>query len=72
MAVLLLYPLGATVYYSFCDFSMQKPPMPIGLANYVDLFHDEVFLKAIQNTLTTPSNRPIPASRMAERKIGPA
>jgi multiple sugar transport system permease protein len=51
MAVLLLYPLAATVYYSFCDFSMQKPPMPIGTANYVDLFHDEVFLKAIQNTL---------------------
>lgn len=46
-----LYPVCAAVYYSFCDFSMLKSPMPIGTANYHDLMIDKVFLQAVGNTL---------------------
>lgn len=50
MAVFLLYPLAASIYYSFCDYSVLKEPVFIGLANYTDLFHDEIFWKTILNT----------------------
>jgi multiple sugar transport system permease protein len=50
MAVFLLYPLCASVYYSFCDYSVLKAPVWIGLANYSDLFHDEIFWQTILNT----------------------
>jgi multiple sugar transport system permease protein len=50
MTVFLLYPLFASVYFSFCDYSVLKAPMWIGLANYSELFHDEVFWKTMQNT----------------------
>ncbi|HEV2471386.1 MAG TPA: sugar ABC transporter permease [Chthonomonadales bacterium] len=49
--VFLLYPLLASIYYSFCDYSVLKPPIWIGAANYVDLWHDEVFFQTIWNTL---------------------
>lgn len=51
MALFLLYPIGASIYYSFCDYSIMKPPMLIGGGNYRDLVHDEVFWKAVANTL---------------------
>lgn len=50
MAVFLLYPLLASVYYSFCDYSVLKAPVWIGMANYSDLLHDEVFWKTVMNT----------------------
>ncbi|MHB8637497.1 MAG: carbohydrate ABC transporter permease [Fimbriimonadaceae bacterium] len=46
-----LYPVGAAIYYSFCDFSMLKPPMRVGTANYHDLMIDKVFWQALGNTL---------------------
>ena len=49
-SVFLLYPLIASVYYSFCDYSVLRPPVFIGIANYSDLWHDEVFWKTLQNT----------------------
>jgi multiple sugar transport system permease protein len=48
--VFLAWPLAASFYYSFTDFSVLKPPVWIGLENYADLLKDEVFLKAIANT----------------------
>ncbi len=48
--VFLLYPLLASVYYSFCDYSVLRPPVWIGLANYTSLLHDDVFKKTLQNT----------------------
>ena len=39
----LLYPLSASIYYSFCDYSVLRPPVWIGLANYTGLLHDDVF-----------------------------
>lgn len=44
------YPIGASLYYSFCDYSVLQPASWIGLGNYIDLFSDEVFWKALGNT----------------------
>lgn len=51
MLLFLAYPLGAAMYYSFCDFSMEKPALYVGAANYTDLMRDEVFFKTVANTL---------------------
>src|SRR5512142_117180 len=45
-----LYPVIASLYYSFCNYPMLKPPVWVGLANYRTLFHDEVFYKSLGNT----------------------
>ncbi|HLK58257.1 MAG TPA: sugar ABC transporter permease [Chthonomonadaceae bacterium] len=47
----LLYPLLASVYYSFCDYSVLHSPVWVGTANYTTLYHDEVFWKTLGNTL---------------------
>src|SRR5579871_339674 len=49
-SVFLLYPLLASIYYSFCDYSVLRPPVYIGAANYRSLYHDEVFWITIKNT----------------------
>ncbi len=48
--VFLLYPLLASLYYSFCDYSVLRPPIFIGPSNYVGLFKDEVFRITLWNT----------------------
>ena len=48
--VFLLYPLLASIYYSFCDYSVLRPPVWIGIANYRGLWNDEVFWKTLSNT----------------------
>ncbi|MFQ3677450.1 MAG: sugar ABC transporter permease [Fimbriimonadaceae bacterium] len=48
--VFLLYPLAASLYFSFCDYSVLKPPLFVGTENYADLFRDEVFWIALANT----------------------
>ncbi len=47
----LLYPLVSSVYYSFCNYSVLKPPVWIGMANYTNLAHDDVFITSLVNTL---------------------
>jgi multiple sugar transport system permease protein len=49
-SVFQLYPILASLYYSFCDFSVLEPAQFIGPANYVELAGDEVFHKALVNT----------------------
>lgn len=44
------YPLIASVYYSFCDYSVLRKPVFIGADNYVELWNDEVFWIALKNT----------------------
>ncbi len=51
LLLFMLYPVGAAIYYSFCDFSMLKPPMRIGTDNYHDLMIDKVFWQSVGNTL---------------------
>jgi len=48
---LMLYPIGASLYYSFCEYSVLQPAQWVGTGNYVDLFTDELFWKALSNTL---------------------
>src|SRR5579859_4135707 len=48
--VFLLYPLVASIYFSFCDYSVLRPPVYIGADNYRDLYHDGVFWQALSNT----------------------
>lgn len=49
--VFLAYPLLSSIYYSFCDYSVLRPPVWIGADNYRDLMRDEVFWKSLKNTL---------------------
>lgn len=43
-------PVVLSLYYSFCDYSLLQSPIWIGLENYRNLLHDEVFWKALVNT----------------------
>jgi multiple sugar transport system permease protein len=49
--VFLLYPLCASIYYSFCDYSVLRPPVWVGADNYRTLINDEVFWTALVNTV---------------------
>jgi len=49
--VFLLYPLIASLLYSFTNFSILRPPSWIGLSNYQEMAHDEVFYTTLKNTL---------------------
>jgi multiple sugar transport system permease protein len=49
--VFLLYPVAATLFYSFCDYSILQPPVFVGLENYGKLVRDEVFWLSLKNTL---------------------
>jgi multiple sugar transport system permease protein len=45
------YPVASSVWFSFCDYSVLSPAVPIGPRNYIDLARDEVFWTALWNTL---------------------
>lgn len=45
------YPVLASLYYSFCDYSILKSPVWCGLSNYTELFSDELFWLSLKNTL---------------------
>lgn len=46
----LAWPLVASFYYSFCDYSVLRPPVFIGASNYTNLAKDEVFWTSLKNT----------------------
>jgi multiple sugar transport system permease protein len=46
-----LYPVVASLYYSFCDYSVLQPPVWSGLENYSRLFTDDLFWLSLKNTL---------------------
>lgn len=46
-----LYPVAASVYYSFCDYDVLQTPVWIGTLNYRDMITDGVFWKSLYNTL---------------------
>ncbi len=49
--ILTLYPICASLYYSFCDYRVLSPPHWVGLRNYVELFTDkDYFLPSLKNT----------------------
>jgi multiple sugar transport system permease protein len=45
-----LYPIGMSFYYSLTEYKVISDPRFVGIANYVNLFKDKVFLKALGNT----------------------
>ncbi|MCL4541471.1 MAG: sugar ABC transporter permease [Chloroflexi bacterium] len=46
-----VYPIIASLYYSFTNYTVLKPPVFIGTLNYVDLFKDPLVRIALGNTL---------------------
>ena len=51
LAVFVLYPVAASIIFSFCDYSVLAEPKWVGLANYADLGADKVFWLSLWNTL---------------------
>ena len=49
-AAFTIYPVLASIYYSLCDYNVIEPPRFNGGAHYVELWQDELFLKALWNT----------------------
>ncbi len=45
-----LYPIFASLYYSFCDYDVLNEPVFVGTLNYQDMVYDVVFWKSIYNT----------------------
>ena len=58
IAVFVLYPIFAVVYYSFTDYSIVTPPVWVGFSNYMHLFHEDTFWLALGHSfiylLVTP------------------
>ncbi|MCX7046786.1 MAG: sugar ABC transporter permease [Candidatus Sumerlaeota bacterium] len=50
LVLFIAYPVIASLYYSFCNFSGLKPPHWIGLGNYVKMAHDPLVLTSLANT----------------------
>ncbi|HOS93371.1 MAG TPA: sugar ABC transporter permease [Armatimonadota bacterium] len=51
LAALMAYPMAASLYYSFCNYSVLRPARFIGTANYRHLLtEDELFRTALYNT----------------------
>lgn len=49
--VFVIYPMIMCIYTSFFDSTMgKKADVFIGLANYAEMFQDEIFLRALKNT----------------------
>jgi len=49
--VLTLYPVLASLAYSFCDYDVLSRPIWVGLLNYHDMLSDDVFWQSLGNTL---------------------
>lgn len=58
IAVFLLYPIVAVVYYSFTEYNIVTPPEWIGIRNYQRLVNDPIFWLALKHSfiylLVTP------------------
>lgn len=48
--VFTLYPMLASLYYSFCEYHVKSAPVWIGLDNYGALAQDKLFWTALYNT----------------------
>lgn len=50
LSIFTVYPVVASLRYSFTDFNLFQPPNWVGLANYQHMFADERFAKSLLNT----------------------
>jgi putative chitobiose transport system permease protein len=51
IAIFVVYPIGAVLYYSFTDYNIINPPVWVGLDNYRKLVADPVFWKALTHSI---------------------
>ena len=51
IAIFVVYPIGAVVYYSFTDYAISTPPVWIGLDNYEKLVGDPTFWLALTHSI---------------------
>lgn len=51
LLIFIAYPILASLYYSFTNYQIVKPPVWIGTANYERLLHDDFFWKSIKVTI---------------------
>ncbi len=51
LALFTLYPMLASLYYSFTEYHPIKPTEWVGLQNYATMLTDKLFWKALANTL---------------------
>jgi putative chitobiose transport system permease protein len=51
IAVFVVYPILAVVYYSFTDYDIVRPPVWIGLDNFVKVFSDKTFWLALTHSV---------------------
>lgn len=52
LLIFTLYPILASLYYSFCEYRVLSPPRWVGLRNYAALFTDhDYFLASLSNTV---------------------
>lgn len=47
----MIVPMGISLYYSFCDYNILSPPTFAGFKNYINMFSDETFYKALRVTI---------------------
>jgi multiple sugar transport system permease protein len=50
LLLFMAYPIVASLVYSFCRYSVLRPPRFTGAANYQHLVHDELFWRSLVNT----------------------
>ncbi len=46
-----LYPMAASLYYSFTEYHVKQPLVWIGLQNYLSMVNDDLFWRALYNTI---------------------
>ncbi len=51
LGVFFLYAFLRTVYFSFTQYDLFHTPEWVGFRNYAELFRDDLFLRALRNTL---------------------
>lgn len=52
LSLFVFFPIAFAFIVSFYDWNLLIPDKPfVGLSNYFELFKDEVFIKAIKNTI---------------------
>lgn len=51
LGVFTLYPVAASLFYSFCDYSILQRPVWAGLDNFHTMAGDDVFWISLKNTL---------------------
>jgi len=51
LLVFTIYPIGASLYYSFTQYDVVRAPIFTGIENYVDILHDDIFAKSLYNTI---------------------